>query len=353
MSDETLEKLISGYMATAQPQYNFNWQGGEPLLMGAGFYKKVIELQKKHGKRGSVVVNTLQTNNTVISDELAGHFAEYNFLLGVSLDGPARFHDIHRTYPGGRGSHAEVLKGIECLNRNKVEFNALTLVTSANAGRAQEVYGYLRGLGLKFHQYIPCVEFDGHGNPENFAVTGAQWGGFICGIYDEWIKKDVYDVSVRLFDSVLSVLTGHEATVCQMRDSCCQYFVVEYNGDVYPCDFFVEKDRKLGNIMEDSWEKIAESRLYLDFGKLKSACDEKCPGCGYFRFCRGDCLKYRHSGGSGFADASWLCDGWKMFYTHALPGFKKIASELQQHAKQSTKITGLSQGRNPEATIPR
>ncbi|NOZ74029.1 MAG: anaerobic sulfatase maturase [FCB group bacterium] len=335
MSDKVLEQMISGYMSTRQPQYIFNWQGGEPTLMGTTFFQKVIQLQQKYGKRGVSVSNSLQTNATLINDELAQILAQYNFLVGVSLDGPADVHDQNRLTIKGRGSHKDVLDGIECLNRNKVEFNILTLVNSANVKNGRELYRYLRDMGLVFHQYIPCVEFDGNDKPLPFTITADDWGTFLCDIFDEWSRTDTRKVSVRLFDSILAVIVDGVYTECSMDRNCCQYFVVEYNGDVFPCDFYVESDLKLGNIMEDSWEALLQSSKYSVFGQQKTAWNPACSGCEYLQYCSGDCLKHRQNNRP--QGLSWLCAGWKQFYQHSISDFQRLAGEIIKARKQFTR----------------
>jgi MoaA/NifB/PqqE/SkfB family radical SAM enzyme len=203
MSDATLERLISGYMATDQAACTFIWQGGEPTLLGLEFFRRVTDLQRKYGRPGAVVANMLQTNATLITDELARHFAQYRFLIGVSLDGPPDVHDRYRRTLDGAGTHAEVSRGIERLRRHGVEFNILTLVTEANAGRAREIYRYFRDRGMLYHQYIPCVEFDAQGRLRPYSVGGEAWGRFLCELFDEWKARDTRRVSVRLFDSII------------------------------------------------------------------------------------------------------------------------------------------------------
>ncbi|MBD3314642.1 MAG: anaerobic sulfatase maturase [Chitinivibrionales bacterium] len=335
MSDAVLEKMISSYMATPQPQYAFGWQGGEPTLMGVDFFKRVIELQKKHGRPGSSVANGLQTNATLIDDEMARLFAEYHFLCGVSLDGPAAIHDRFRKNGAGAGSHAQVLRGIQHLQNNGTEFNILTLVSSANVNRAREVYEYLRDRGFHYHQYIPCVEFGESGTLLPFAVDGKQWGDFLCEIFDIWYKTDTRIVSIRLFDSILTYLVDGIYNICHMGRNCNQYFVVEYNGDIYPCDFFVEKSLLIGNVADITWEQASDVKVYHTFGKQKTLWNTQCSGCAYAAYCSGDCLKHRlpQSGGDP-KTLSVLCAGWKQFYAHALPGFQQLAEQI--HRERST-----------------
>lgn len=328
MSLEVLERMVSSYMATDQPQYIFGWQGGEPTLMGLEFFQHVTRLQVKYGKPGAIVSNGLQTNATLIDDALAAHLAEYNFLVGVSIDGPEDIHDRWRTNAAGVGSHADVLRGIRALQRHGAEFNALVLVNSANVGRAAEVYHYLCDLGILFHQYIPCVEFDEHGRPLPYTITGAQWGDFLCAIFDEWISADTRRVSIRLFDAILALLVDGVRNVCHFGRNCRQYFVVEYNGDVYPCDFFVEPDLKLGNVLTHSWEQLQQSETYRRFGRQKAQWNKACNSCEFLHFCSGDCLKHRFRTNSDPRSLSWLCEGWKRFYSHSLPAFRRLAAEI-------------------------
>ncbi len=349
MSDETLGKLVSGFMATSQPQYAFGWQGGEPTLMGTGFFQRVIALQKKFGRAGASVANGLQTNATLITDDMAALFAAYNFLLGVSLDGPPVIHDKYRRTGAGAGSHQDVLRGIECLKRNKVEFNILVLVSRANVKEAATVYRYLRDSGFLFHQYIPCVEFDNDGNLMPYAITGEDWGDFLCGLYDAWVGADTRIVSIRLFDSILSKLVDNCTTVCHMGGNCCQYFMVEHNGDVYPCDFFADPKLLLGNIAEMSWQELADSSVYRQFGARKSSWNEECGRCEFKTLCMGDCPKHRYHAGTDSHALSWLCEGWKQFYAHSIPGFKRLARRVEKEriASASAQTPGtVAPGRN-------
>ena len=270
MKDATLEKMISSYMEAPQDCYTFGWQGGEPTLMGLEFFKKVVELQKRYGKAGSIISNGLQTNATLIDDDFARYFSEYKFLLGVSLDGPQYIHDHYRKFTGGKGTFDRVMKGIEILRKNNVEFNILVLVNDFNVNKAVEVYRFLVDSGFYFHQYIPCVEFDNQGALKPFSINGEKWGSFLVELFNQWYPRDLYKVSIRFFDSILNHIVGRKATICHMEDNCKQYLVVEHNGDIYPCDFFVKEDLKLGNINDNSWEELLDSSTYIDFGKAKS-----------------------------------------------------------------------------------
>lgn len=352
MSDEVLDQLIISYMSTPQPTYSFNWQGGEPTLMGVEFYRRVVALQERYGSSGAVVSNGLQTNATHIDEALARHFAQYRFLIGCSLDGPPAIHDRYRRTPAGYGTHARVMSGIDTLKRHGVEFNVLVLVSRANVKQAAAVYRYLKEQGFLYQQFIPCVEFDTDGSLLPFAISGREWGEFLCTLFDQWYPQDVYRVSIRQFDSVLQKMVHGTVNACHMDQNCCQYFVVEHNGDIYPCDFFVEPDLKIGNIMEMDWDAALTSETYQDFGIQKSQWNQKCGDCDCLNYCRGDCLKQRLYAGHTAQNLSWLCEGWQRFYRYTRRHFRKIADQIQrrqtagsQHTKKSLSPSAML-GRN-------
>jgi uncharacterized protein len=136
-------------------------------------------------------------------------------------------------------------------------------------------------------------------------------------------------VSIRDFDAMLAFLVDGRNLLCTMADTCCQYLVVEHNGDVYPCDFFVQPDLLLGNIMHASWEQMLDSTRYLAFGKQKQEVSSRCRECEFFSLCRGDCPRHRFTGVENSPD-SRLCEGWQLFYAHALPRLHRIARSLQR-----------------------
>ncbi len=332
MSDNTLEAMIKSYMKTDQNnQYAFGWQGGEPTLLGIKFWERVIELQKKYAPPGAVISNGLQTNGTLITDEMAQFFAEYRFLLGVSLDGPAYLHDYYRKTIGQKPTHSLVMRGIDRLKKYHVDFNILILVNNKTVKKAREIYLYLKNHGFNYHQYIPCVEFDENGNLKHFSITGEEWGDFLCELFDEWIKEDINQISIRLFDSIINYLVNKQYTVCYMGSDCCQYFVVEYDGSIYPCDFFVQENLLLGNIMKGDWRDFLISPIYKKFGKQKSLWNDYCDKCSYLNLCHGDCQKFRSGDYKSLKKLSVLCKGWKKFYTYNLSQFEILAKNLRDN----------------------
>jgi uncharacterized protein len=345
MSETLLENMIRGYMSTPQPVYAFGWQGGEPTLMGLDFFRKVVHLQKKYGGDGARVANGLQTNATLIDDAFAQHLACYHYLVGCSLDGPAPIHNHYRKTKGGHPTHAETMRGIEILQRHGVDLNILILVSRANVNRAEEVYNYLVDHGFYFHQYIPCVEFDEKGGLMPFAVTARQWGDFMCAVFDKWYSQDRNRVSVRHFDSLMQKMVDGSVNVCALADNCCHYLVVEHNGDIYPCDFFVQEDLKLGNLMDTSWETVLAMPEYEKFGALKSNRNTSCRNCDCLDLCMGDCLKHRDYAGRTGRNLSVLCAGWKQIINHTRQKLHMMAEDIrlrQAKHRQTTQYLAVA-----------
>ncbi|MFW6054714.1 MAG: anaerobic sulfatase maturase [Thermodesulfobacteriota bacterium] len=330
MSHEVLEQVIRSYLSTSQPVYSMIWQGGEPTLMGDAFFEKVVALQKQFAPRGARISNSLQTNATRISQKLAAHLGRYRFLVGCSLDGPPGMHDRYRKTLRGQGTHSLVMRGVRTLRQHRVPVNALVLVSAANVKHPAAVYRHLKDKGFSHLQFVPCLEFDSKGHPLPYSIGARDWALFLNRVFDEWYASDQARISIRLFESLLARLVFGRAGECVFAERCDRYFVVEHNGDIYPCDFFVDPGYKIGNIMDLTWEEALQSPAYRGFAGLKSQWSLDCDSCDYQSLCLGDCLKYRMHPGQDPRHLSRLCPGWKLFYAHSLERLQALALEISK-----------------------
>ncbi|MCX6594056.1 MAG: anaerobic sulfatase maturase [Acidobacteria bacterium] len=280
MTDETLERLVDTYLFYSYPQSTFAFQGGEPTLAGLPFFEKLIRLQQQYGRNGHSVSNALQTNAVLLDDNWAQFFRQYNWLLGVSLDGPEGINDLHRYNRAGHGTWKRVMQSIECLKKNGVEFNILCVLNAANVEHPREIYKFYKSIGIDNIQYIPLAEFNPDGSRMPFTITPEQYGRFLCETFDLW-WPDRKKIRIRFFDNIAEALAGQKPGSCTMHETCDSYCVVEYNGDVYPCDFFVEGGWKLGNIEIDSWTDIARRSRRYGFAHKKTLAHPDCQVCDY------------------------------------------------------------------------
>lgn len=347
MDDELLERFIRDYInAQTMPQVLFTWHGGEPLMRPISFYKKALELQKKHG-RGMMIDNSIQTNGTLLTDEWCEFFKENNWLVGLSIDGPQDFHDEYRRTRQGGPSFRKVMQGINLLNKHGVEWNAMAVVNDFNADYPVEFYNFFKEIGCRYIQFTPIVErIQSHTDGRHlasildkgtdvpladFSVTPEQWGEFLCRLFDEWVKSDVGEYFIQIFDATLANWVGQEPGVCTMGRSCGHAAVMEYNGDVYSCDHFVFPEYKLGNIRKQSIVEMISSEQQTRFGLAKrDSLPSQCVRCKYSNICNGECPKNRFlTTAEGEPGLNYLCSGYHKFFNHVAPYMDFMKAELE------------------------
>ncbi len=331
MSDALLETYVQQYMAAQPQQVYFGWQGGEPTLAGLDFFRRAVELQKAHGRDGQVVSNALQTNGTLLDDEWCAFLAEHKFLVGLSLDGPAAWHDHFRRDGAGKPSHARSWKGLELLRKHGVEFNVLVTLNSRNAPYAGDIYRYFVNRGVHWLQFIPILERNAAGEPEDYSCSARQFGKFLCDVFDAWAATDVGRVSVRLFDSLLHTVIYGEATVCCESKRCATAHVLEFNGDLYACDHFVEPEWLLGNINETPLAELVTSPRLDEFARLKTELPGPCRDCEFLFACNGGCPKH-HLGAAADSPErrNHFCQGYQEFFRYALPELRRMAEYVKK-----------------------
>lgn len=355
MSDECLESYISQYIKSqppGTPEITFAWQGGEPTLLGLEFFERCVEIQNLHRRAGMSISNTLQTNGVLLDDDWCRFFLKNQFLIGLSIDGPAELHDHFRVDHQGEGSHSRVISAMRKLRKFGVEFNALVVVNRHNGDHGRRIYRYLRDAGCRYLQFIPIVEKMGEGRHaesegklEGFtafdsaaeavssrSVRPEQFGSFLIEVFDEWIQRDVGRVFVQIFDQALSAWAGVEPSLCVFRRTCGRALAMEHNGDVYSCDHFVEPDHLLGNVNVIPLEDLVNSGQQQEFGDAKlSTLPQYCVSCEVRHACNGECPKNRilltPDGEQGL---NYLCAGYRAFFNHIDGPMKRMAQLLKQ-----------------------
>lgn len=332
MDDATLERITAAFLLTHPgPEVSFGWQGGEPLLMGMDFFKRALELQEKYIRPGLKIVNALQTNGVLINDAWARFFAEHQFLIGLSIDGPADLHDHYRRDRGGKPSHARTMAGLAALQRHKVEHNALVTVNRVNSEEPLRVYRFLTGLGLEHLQFIPIVEREAPRSRKvtPWTVRPERYGTFLCEIFDFWARHDVGRVFVQLFESTLNVWLGNYPSLCVFAPTCGLGLAVEYNGDLYACDHYVFPEYLRGNVTPETLKGLIDSTAQRKFGQSKADLSLECRRCPSLNFCGGDCLKHRLRLTDDGKLISYLCLSYQQFFSHSAQVLQAMAGEIR------------------------
>ena len=319
MSEETLEALIKNAMDYADGTVSFAFQGGEPMLAGIDFYRRAVALQKKYAKKGLAVENAIQTNGTLIDDEWARFFAEENFLVGVSLDGPRKLHDACRKGAGGAGTFTQAMDGISLLSKYHVPTNIATVITQQISQKASYLYKFYKRNNFEYIQVIACMGniWEAGGDicaAENeFSVRPESYGNFLSELFDLWYEDLIRgeNMQIRTFSNYAYLAAGLAAEECGMNGKCACYFAVEADGSVYPCDFYCTDEYRLGDVHEP-FEALISSERAREFIRGSEPLSEECATCQYLRLCRGGCRHLRNSG----SHLNYFCKGYKAFFSH-------------------------------------
>lgn len=361
MSDELLEKFIKEYIESqTMPQVLFTWHGGETLMRPLSFYQKAIELQRKYA-RGRTIDNCIQTNGTLLTDEWCRFLHDNHWLVGISIDGPQEFHDEYRKNKQGKPSFVKVMQGINLLKKHNVEWNAMAVVNDFNADYPLDFYHFFKELDCHYIQFAPIVEriqahADGRhlaavdegneGRLADFSITPEQWGNFLCTIFDEWVRNDVGQYYVQLFDATLANWVGEQPGICTLAQTCGHAGVMEFNGDVYACDHFVFPQYKLGNIHTQTLVEMMYGERQQQFGRAKhDSLPRQCKACPYLFACNGECPKNRFCyTPDGEPGLNYLCRGYYHFFEHVAPYMDYMKRELLAQRPPANVMDAIRRG---------
>ena len=381
MADELLETYIRQLIEAhaSVPEVTIAWQGGEPTLMGVEFFRRSVELANQYLRPGQRASYTIQTNGTLIDEEWAAFFKDNGVLVGISIDGPQALHDAYRVNKGGKGSFTDVMRGLDHLRHAEVDWNALTTVHAANGDHGRELYRFLRDeCQARYIQFIPIIERqtapEQDGAPETSwrdrplylqegsqvthrSVSAEQYGRFLIDVFEEWVRRDVGEVYVQMFDVALANWVGEPPGLCVHSETCGLALALEHTGDLYSCDHFVEPRYRLGNIKESNLLTLVSSQQQVQFGLDKrDTLPQYCLDCDVRFACHGGCPKDRFiQTPSGDPGLNYLCAGFKAFFHHVDRPMQIMGALLRENRAPSS-ITELyaaedaRRGRNDPCT---
>jgi uncharacterized protein len=329
MSEAVLEAHVRAFIeASPGPLVYFAWHGGEPTLAGLDFFRRVVELQQQHLPPGWTCLNNLQTNGTRLDEAWCRFLAEQGFAVGISIDGPARFHDRSRPDRHGLPSHARTMRGLARLRDHGVEPDVLCTLNARTAAAPLEVYRFFLAERVRWVQFLPVVERGADGGVTERSVSPAAMSAFLCAVFDEWVRHDVGRIAVQNFAEALQVVSGQPANLCVMSETCGRVLALEHDGSVYACDHFVDPAHRLGNVTTDGLAPLVESPAQLAFGQAKkSDLPGECRSCPVLFLCNGGCPKDRFDlTPDGEPGLNHLCAGYRESYEHMLPQLQRMVS---------------------------
>lgn len=318
MSGEVRETLIQKALNYADGQCCFGFQGGEPTMIGLDFYREFVRLVEQYNHKNVKISYFIQTNGYGLSEQWIQFLAEHHFLTGISLDGTIHTHNRYRKNYDGKDSFAQVMDSVALFDKYKAEYNILTVVNKDTAMSARKIYQFYRKNDFRYLQFIPCLDPIGkEKGKEEFSLLPEAYGRFLCELFDLWYDDNTHGrmVSIRTFDNYLGMLKGYPPEACDMRGCCSVQHVVEADGSVYPCDFYVLDQWKLGSVLEHDFGDFGEMQKAKEFIRSSQNIDEQCRQCPYFGLCRGGCRRVREETKNG---RNYFCQSYKMFFDYAL-----------------------------------
>jgi len=323
MRRDTAETVIRRALDEAT-QVTFSFQGGEPTLWGLDNFRFFVETADRLNTGSKSVRYALQTNGMLLDEEWAGFFAAHGFLIGLSLDGHKDLHDANRRDAAGQGSYSKALKAAAMLRKAGAEFNILSVVTQKAARHGEKLYRFFENQNLKYLQFIPCI--DDFGSTER-QLRPAEYGQFLKTLFDLWYRDvmEGHGISIRYFDNLLSMYMGYPPELCAMDGTCHIQFVIEADGGVYPCDFYVLDPWRLGDVHEDSFTSMLESDKAERFISESKHIAEACSRCRWFALCRGGCKRDREPEPGAIASANRFCQAYQDFFPYSNERFSKLA----------------------------
>lgn len=343
MSYDVLEQYVKEYINSQNiPEISFVWQGGEPMLAVLSFYEKAVELQKKYAN-GKKILNSIQTNGTLLNDDWCKFLKENNFVVGLSLDGPEHIHNRYRKDFKGEGTFNKVMNGLELLKKYNIEYNVLACVAADTCDYPLKTYRFFKKHGVKHIQFTPVIERIPDENSKKYglenaspdckvskvtdwSVSAEKYGKFLIDIFDEWVKYDVGEIFVMNFEWALTSWIGLENTMCIFAKECGNCMILEHNGDIYSCDHYMYPDYNIGNILKCDINKIISSEKQCMFKNKKCSLPDNCKKCEALFACYGECPRHRFKTfENGEYGKSYLCEGYKEYFYHIHPYMKAMA----------------------------
>lgn len=349
MSEETLETIIQKALALADGgPVTFGFQGGEPTLAGLPFFQKAVALQKEHNHKNSAIQNALQTNGLLLDSQWAEFFRDNHFLIGISLDGTPPVHDCFRLDAKGKGTFERVLESAHLLERCQVEFNILSTVNAEVAKNVEKIYYFFKKQGFRYLQFIPCLdELKGPGN-QNYSLTAEAYGDFLIRLFGLWYVdwKKGTPTSIRWFDNLVMMAGGYPPESCGMSGRCSCYYMVEADGSVFPCDFYVTDEWRLGNILTDDMAGLLETENAKRFIQVSEQVAEDCRACPHYALCRGGCRRNREPISLTVNGPNVLCEAYRRFFSSCRTELERMSDQIF-HGRTS----GRNGARNAEALL--
>lgn len=279
------------------------FHGGEPLLVSADNYRKLLEKLKGLNLKFSV-----QTNGTLISNEFINLFQDYDFNVGISLDGYDEKSNSCRIYKNKKNSFNDCLKNIKTLKEKNMKFGVIMSINKEHLGNELELYRFiaLNGINCNIRPVFPS-------SPEKINISCDEYTNFFCKLFDIWFHDSnelvkTHQISELYLELRKSYDCNFIEKTCESCESCFLNFIsMDIDGDIYPCNRLYGINEYLyGNIYSNSMEEIMKKSNDLA-EKRKKSINDKCSNCYLKDTCNGGCPANSYSYNRNILEKDFFC----------------------------------------------
>jgi len=280
--------------------------GGEPTLMGAGFYEEIArDMLDRH-------TFSMQTNLTLLD---AGWIP---FIREILRNRLSTSFDVYRSLrPIDKTSWIE---RIDLLKRNDIFPYVVSMLWKCNQDRAEDIYDFFSALGLSFRlNYVENMGYATRNGFESLRHEDMKYAESVKAIFDMWFMNPQAEILVDPCAEVLSfMLLGNSVRKCPFTAGCFAHILsVNPNGDVYPCGGFDGfKSFRYGNLLIQSLSEITSSQGYMESGQRYLKLPDHCRTCRFFCFCEGGCRLEAWSYYGDIYRETSMCDEYKAIFSH-------------------------------------
>lgn len=336
MNNDTLENMVKKVFEEVDYSVNFAFQGGEPTLAGINYFENFHKLVNKYNTKKIITNFSIQTNGTTLDKKWVPLLKKYNYLVGISLDGNKEIHDNFRLNSSNEGTFTRILKTTKLLKKENIDFNILCVVNKLTAQNGKLIYNFFKNNGFRYYQFIPCLDSLSSHEEKDYTLTAKDYGNFLNDIFELWYNDILSGkkISIRYFDNIVKIILGEEPEACDMVGHCNINAVLESDGSVYPCDFYVLDEYKLGNINNDTYTSIFSVEKEMNFLNSSLEINNKCKICSYFKLCRGGCRRHKEKNSDGIYENKF-CEAYISFFSKNIDKLIEIAEYVIKIRKEN------------------
>jgi len=298
----------------------FLWHGGEPLVWGYDNYKIVFEfVEKEFGNYN--YQHSMQTNLSLIDEHFIELFKRYKVNISFSLDGTQDIHDSQRVDKAGNPTFNKILNKYFLCKKHGINPGCIVVATKKHIGRIAELYDFMANHEINFKLNPIFSAGEAESNDDEYGLTSLEYAKMSVELFDLWYNDKDRHINNQKFIDIASALVTGQTSLCVFGKNCQDnVFAISPHGDIFPCGRFCDNSLKqfsYGNLYDNSLSSILANRKNSEIYKREQFINNsECKYCKYFNICHGGCLHDGFLVNKDFKTKSFLCEAYKIVFSH-------------------------------------